>query len=55
MCYEFDEFFNRARIAEQLRRQAKRADKLKEQSTQAAPAKQAEPEEHTKEQQPVPA
>ena len=27
MCYEFDEFVNRARIAEQLRRQAKRADK----------------------------
>jgi hypothetical protein len=55
MCYEFDEFFNRARAAEQLRRQTKLADKLKEQSKEAAPAKPAEAEEQVKEQQPVPA
>ena len=55
MCYEFDDFFNRARVAEQLRRHTEWADKLKEQSTTAAPAKPAEPEKHVKEQEPVPA
>ena len=55
MCYEFDEFFNRARAAEQLRRQTKLADKLKEQGKEAAPAKPTEAEEQVKEQQPVPA
>ena len=55
MCDEYDEFFNRARVAEQLRRQAEWADKLKEQCTQAAPAKPAEPEKQVKEQEPVPA
>ena len=54
MCYEFDAFY-RARAAEQLRRQTKPADKLKEQGNQTAPAKPAEAEDEVKEQQPVPA
>jgi hypothetical protein len=55
MCYEFDEFFSRARAAEQLRRQTKLADKLKEQGKEAAPAKPAAADEPVREQQPVPA
>lgn len=55
MCYEFDEFFNRARAAEQLRRQTKLADKLKEQGKEAAPAQPAAADEQIKEPQPVPA
>lgn len=52
MCYEFEEFYSRARIAEQLR---KRADKPKEKARTETPAKPAEPERQVKPQEPVPA
>ena len=49
MCYEYDELFERARIAEQVRREMK----LKDKQTDAA--KPVEPKTGVKEQQPVPA
>ena len=55
MCYEFDAFFTRARIAEQMRMKSKIADELKKQSSTATPTVPAEPERHTKDQEPVPA
>ena len=52
MCYEFEEFYTRARIAEQLR---KRADEQKQKARTATPAKPAEPDVQAKPQEPVPA
>ena len=52
MCYEFEEFYTRARIAEQLR---KKADEQKQKAKTATPAKPAEPDVQVKPQEPVPA
>ena len=52
MCYEFDEYYTRARIAGQLR---KKADEQKQRAKTAAPAKPADPDVQVKPQEPVPA
>jgi len=53
MCYEFDRLFQRARVAEQLRRKREQAEELKKQAKPAAPAKPAEPEQRPKVREPV--
>ena len=53
MCYEFDRLFQRARVAEQLRRKKEQAEELKKQSKTATPSKPAEPEERPKVREPV--
>ncbi len=55
MCYEYDDLFERMRLAEQLRRQRKLADELNKPSGAPAPPKPAEPEKGVEERQPVPA
>ena len=55
MCYEYDEFFQRARVVEQLRGKTKIADELKKSSETVTPSKPTEPEKSVKEQEPVPA
>jgi hypothetical protein len=53
MCYEFDSFFGRARLAEQLRLNKERAAERAKQRKTATPATPAEPERPIKEQEPV--
>ena len=50
MCYEFDSFFSRARLAEQLRLDKERAAERAKQRKTATPA---EPEKPIEEQEPV--
>ncbi|HXX86460.1 MAG TPA: hypothetical protein VEN29_21075 [Casimicrobiaceae bacterium] len=52
MCYEFDTFYSKARVAEQLRR---KAEEQKQRSETAAPAKPVEGEKQVKPKEPVPA
>jgi hypothetical protein len=54
MCYEYDEFFLRARIAKQLRRNKEAAVERQKQSSTAAPAKPAESERRVKDKEPDP-
>jgi hypothetical protein len=54
MCYEYDDLFEQARLAEQIRRERKVAEELAKRSGTTAPAKPAEPQKEVKE-QPVPA
>ena len=54
MCYEYKEFFLRARIAKQLRRNKETAVELQKQSRTATPAKPAEPERRVKDKEPDP-
>jgi hypothetical protein len=53
MCYEFDSFFSRARLAEQLRLDKERAAERAKQRKTATPATPAEPDKPIKEQEPV--
>ena len=55
MCYEFDSYFSRARIAEKLRMKKPVADDLEKQGKTAAPAVPVEPEKKPDAQEPVPA
>jgi hypothetical protein len=52
MCYEFEDFYTRARIVEQLR---KKPGEQKQRTTPATPAKPAEPDVQIEPQDPVPA
>ena len=54
MCYEFDEFFHEASLAEQMRRDKEKADELKKQGNPAAPPKPAGEEERVTEEQLLP-
>ena len=53
MCYEYDDLFEWARRAEQMRKETKLTDQRT--SPTPNPAKPVEPEPGVKEQQPVPA
>ncbi|MBI2316743.1 MAG: hypothetical protein HYU75_06945 [Betaproteobacteria bacterium] len=55
MCYEYDEYFQQALIAEQMRAKKKAADEAKKQGVTGTPSKPAEPEKRTEEKEPVPA
>jgi hypothetical protein len=55
MCYGYDDYIFKARLAEQLRKKAERAGKPKEASKPANTPAPAEPERHVKERDPVPA
>ena len=55
MCYEYDDLFERMRLAEQMQREKKLADELARQSATPTPAKPAEPATSVEERQPVPA
>jgi len=54
MCYEFDEFYRRAREAEEAHKR-KLADDLKKQDRSSAPAKPAAPGKGVERKEPVPA
>jgi hypothetical protein len=54
MCDEYDYFFDRARIAEEMRRNRKKIDEPKPQSEAAPPAPAADPKPGVREQEPVP-
>jgi len=51
MCYEFDTFYSKARIAEQFRR---KAEEQKQRSETPAPTKPSDGETHVKPKEPVP-
>ncbi len=55
MCYEFDEFYRRAREAEEAARKRKLADESKKPSETSAPAKPAAPGKGVERKEPVPA
>jgi hypothetical protein len=55
MCYEYDDIFERARLAEQLQREKQREKKRADELNRKTPAPAAEPEKGVKERQPVPA
>jgi hypothetical protein len=54
MCYEFDEFYRRARETEEAHRR-KPADDSRKEGKSSAPAKPAAPGKGVNEQEPVPA
>jgi hypothetical protein len=54
MCYEFDEFYRRAREAEETRKR-KLADESRKQDESSAPAKPAAPGKGVERKEPVPA
>jgi hypothetical protein len=54
MCYEY-EWIEKARAAEQFRKEKQKVDEQKKQVNTANPGKPAEPEKRVKEQEPVPA
>ena len=53
MCYEYDDVYERVRLAEQIRREKKIADELMKQSGTPTPPKPAVPEKRVTEQEPV--
>ena len=55
MCYDFDAFLTKARIAEQMRMKKRAAENLEKQRGATDPLVPAEPEKHGKDQEPVPA
>jgi hypothetical protein len=55
MCYEFDAYFTRALLDEQLRLKKARIEALQRQGRTATPATPAVPEKRTVPQDPVPA
>jgi|KBSSwiStaDraftv2_1062776.scaffolds.fasta_scaffold114573_2 hypothetical protein len=54
MCYEYDAYLAKARIAEHLRKQKAAAEEAKKQRDATAPAAPREPQEHGKDREPVP-
>ncbi len=54
MCDDYDYFFDRARIAEEMRRNRKKTDQPKPQSEAAPKAPAAEPKPGVEEQETVP-
>jgi hypothetical protein len=52
MCYEFETYYAKARLAEQLR---KKAEEQKRRSESPAPAEPVEDKKHVGPQEPVPA
>ena len=54
MCYDFDAYLAKARIAEQLRAKKPVADEPKKQRGVTPPAAPREPETHDKDHEPVP-
>ena len=54
MCYEFDEFYRRAREAEEARKR-KLAEETRKQGESPAPAKPAAPGKGVERKEPVPA
>ena len=55
MCYDFDAYLAKARIAEQMRKQKPVADDTEKQRGTPAPAVPREAETHGKDHEPVPA
>ncbi len=54
MCYDFDAYLAKARIAEQMRMKKRAADDPHKQRGPTAPAVPREPEKHGKDSEPVP-
>jgi hypothetical protein len=54
MCYDFDAYLAKARIAEQMRMKKPVADDSERQRGATAPAAPREPEKHGKDHEPVP-
>lgn len=55
MCYEFDDYVNRMRIVEHLRKQREKAAELKKQNTTSTPATPAQTERPRQEEETAPA
>ena len=55
MCYDFDAFLAKARIAEQMRMKKRTVEDLEKQRGATAPAAPGKPEKHGKDHEPVPA
>ena len=55
MCYEFDDYIDRMRIAEQLRKEREKAAEVKKQGTTTAPVAPAQTEKPRQEEETVPA
>ena len=54
MCYDFDGYLAKARIAEQMRTKKRVAGDQEKQRGEAQPAAPREPEKHGKDREPVP-
>ncbi len=54
MCYDYDAYLAKARIAEEMRRKKPVADELEKQRGATTPAVPREPEKQGKDREPVP-
>ncbi len=55
MCHDFDRFYEKARVAELMRRKQETAEELKQRGNAGVPVKPAKAEERGNEELPVPA
>ena len=54
MCYDFDAYLAKARIAEQMRTKKRAAGDQEKQRGDTSPAAPREPEKHGKDREPIP-